>query len=67
MYAKGFAAEIIVSLAVGATRHLCVYTIALDFMLAIVATTNQRGCEIANEVATALHFFAAVPGPIETL
>ena len=53
------------SLAVGATRHLCVYTIALDLMLAISAPTDQGGCEIANEVVTALSFFGAVPAPVE--
>ena len=52
MYAKGFTLEIIVSLAAGATRHLCVYTIALGFMLAITAPTDQGGGEIANEVVT---------------
>ena len=61
VYAKGFTLEIIVSLAAGATRHLCVYTIALDFMLAITAPTNQSGGEIANEVVTALYFFCLQP------
>ena len=67
MYAKGFTLEIIVSLAAGATRHLCVYTIALDLMLAIIAPTDQGGGEIANEVVTALSFFAAVPALVESL
>ena len=48
-------------------RHLCVYTIALDLMLAITAPTNQGGCEIANEVVTAVSFFAAFPAPVESL
>ena len=47
--------KIIVSLAAGATRHLCVYTIALDFMLAIIAPTDQGG-DIANEVVITLSF-----------
>ena len=55
------------SLAVGATRHLCVYTIALDFMLGITCPTHEGGGEIANEVVTALSFFATVPGLIESL
>ena len=67
MYAKWVALEIIVSLAVGATRHLCVYTIAPDFMLAINAPTDQGGGEIANEVVTALSLFAAVPTPFASL
>ena len=55
------------SLAAGATRHLCVYTIALDLMLAITAPTEQGGGEIANAIVTALSFFAAVPAPVESL
>ena len=67
VYAKGFTLETIVSLAVGATRHLYAYTIALDLMLAIIAPADQGGSEIANEVVTALSFFAAVQAFVESL
>ena len=54
------------SLAAGGARHLFVYTIALDLMLAIIAPTDQGG-DIANEVVTALSFFAAVPVRVGSL
>ena len=52
-YATDFTRKIIGSLAAGVTRHRCDYTIALDFMPAITAQTDQL-CEIADEVVTAL-------------
>ena len=55
MHAKGFALEIIVSLAAGVTRRVYVCTAAQDFMLAIIAPTNQGG-DIANYAVIAVFF-----------
>ena len=67
MYARERTLEITESFAAGATRRFCVYTIALALMLAIIAPTDQGGCEIANEVVTALSFVAAVQVPVASL
>ena len=55
MYAAECTLKIIVSLAAGLTRHLYIFTAALDFMLAIIAPADQGG-DIATEVVITLSF-----------